>query len=136
MEFRHSKQLAYSPAYNFVFKGYADMLEHGLTHPCMDFGNQTEVVYVLENEKVVCAQLFQVEKIGRVYTVLAYTDPEFRGQGYAVKLFEFLEALLKQRSGFELKVIYTGAVDENDSIHRVLKKTGRDHFISRYVKFY
>jgi GNAT superfamily N-acetyltransferase len=133
--YHYEKQLAFSPAYTFVFCGYAEMLKEKLTHPCLDWGNQSEVVYAKDSEtgKIVCAQLFDVDKLGRAFTKFAYTLPEYRGQGIATKVFEEVEKRLIARG---VIVVYTSAVAENDKIHRVFEKTGRTTFASRAAKWY
>lgn len=136
VQFFHSPQLAFSPPYTFVFKGYLEMLNNKLTHPCQDFGNQSEVIWGELREQIICAQIFHMDKIGRVNTVFAYTDPDFRGKGLAVRMFKHLEDTVKRRTNPPLKAIYTGAVDENGSIQKVFEKTDRTQYTTRYTKFY
>lgn len=132
----HSSQLAYSKPFAFIMKGYADMVEQGLTPPCLDFGNQSEVVYGILQDVCVCAQVFSVDKLGRCYTFLAYTAEAHRGNGYAVEMFNHIEKMLTTRLGRGLKVIYTSAVDGNDSIAAVFEKTGRTQVSQRVAKTY
>jgi ribosomal protein S18 acetylase RimI-like enzyme len=136
ISYHYDKQLAFSQAFTFVFEGYASMLRENLTHPCMDFTNSTEIVYAkdADTNKVVCAQLFVVDPIGRCFTLYAYTHPDYRGHGIAVKVFEHLERQLKGRPG--TLVVYTNCVDENGAIKKVFEKTGREQYAIKFTKYY
>ncbi len=133
--YHHGFQLAYSPAYTFVFEGYAKMLREGLTHPCQDFNMKTEIVYALDvdAQKVVCAQLFAGDAMHRYMTYFAYTHPDYRNSGIATKVFETVENIVKHRKGV---VLYTNSVDSNSSVQRVFEKTDRNFISNRYAKFY
>jgi GNAT superfamily N-acetyltransferase len=133
--YHYEKQLAFSPAYTFVFCGYAEMLKEKLTHPCLDWGNHSEVVYAKDSEtgKIVCAQLFSVDELGRAFTKFAYTDPAYRGKGIATQVFNEVEKRLLSRG---VIVVYTSAVDDNGKIHKVFDKTGRVTFARRAAKWY
>lgn len=133
---KHNPQLAYSPAFTFVMAGYVDMLTRDLTPPCLDFGNQSEVVYGTIEDKCVCAQVFSVDKLGRCYTFMAYTASEHRGNGYAVEMFNTIEKILASRLGKALKVIYTSSVEGNNEIASVFAKTGRRQISQRVAKTY
>lgn len=134
--YHHSKQLAFSPAFTFVIEAFANMLRNNLAHPCFDWGNASEVVWATDvaTSKVVCAQVFGVDNYGRCFTHLAFTDPEYRGNNIASKLFAHLESVIKTRPN--LIAVYTSCVDENGAIKQVFQKTGREQFTAKYVKWY
>lgn len=136
LTYHHAKQLAFSLPFAFVIKGFVAMLKEGLAHPCVEFNNVSEVVYAVDEDAriVVGAQVYNIDEYGRVFTHLAYVLPEYRGQGIAVKLFELLEANVRANKP-HAKIVFTSAMDDNASIKEVFKKTGRDHFTTKFVKW-
>ena len=112
------------------------MLLNNLTAPCLDFGNQSEVVYGTIDDQCVCAHVFSVDKLGRCYTFMAYTAVEHRGNGYAVQMFNMIEKVLTARLGKALKVVYTSSVEGNAEIASVFAKTGRVQSLQRVAKTY
>lgn len=134
----HSRKLAYSPPYIFVFRGYLAMLEAKLTHPALKFTNTSEVVWLLDDEtnRVVAATLFVVDTLGCVFTQFTFVDPEFRGNGLSIQLYNWLEEVVKHRLGVELKAIYTDTVEENGVMRKTLERTGREAYTVRTAKFF
>jgi GNAT superfamily N-acetyltransferase len=135
----HSKHLAYSKAYIFVFTAYLDMLKTKKTHPMQKFGNMSEVCWLEDADaggRVIAVNVYSVDRFSCVYTQMTYVDPEYRGQGLAAQVYSHLEAIVSKRLGPELKAIYTDTVDDNDSMKRVLEKTGREVYTVRSGKFF
>jgi GNAT superfamily N-acetyltransferase len=135
----HSKKLAYSRPYVFVYAGYLDMLRSKKTHPMQKFSNSSEVVWLEDADadgRVVAVNVYTIDSLNCVYTQMTYVDPEYRGKGLASVVYQHLEDIVVRRLGPELRVIYTDTVEENEGMTRVLEKTGREIYSVRSGKFF
>lgn len=127
-----SNYLAFSPAFLFWMREYVKLLETGNTHPCLEFDNETPVVYAVQNGEIVGAQLYKIDRLGRCYTVGLCVSETNKGQGIATAIYEKMREIAVAKG---CTIVYTSVISDNESSLRYVAKGGRKQFVSKFAEF-
>jgi ribosomal protein S18 acetylase RimI-like enzyme len=129
----HDKTLAFCEAFTFIMVNFTRLLVRGQTYPKMEFTNQTQVVYAVDEDKkqVVGAILFFINPDLTAGTCHTSVDPDYQGQGLQTKMFAMVEKILRAAGA---KVISTGAWVDNQGMQASLRASGRDIVVVRGTK--
>ena len=131
MEIIYCPQLAYSPPFKFVMAGFLDLLNSGYTIDRLGFNNNSQVVYAIEDEKIVGVSLFNLTPEKEAIEQFSYVDFKYRRRGIYKKLYEQVEFHCKYQKAV---VLISFSWYNNEPIKQAVTLLGKEITSIRYSK--
>ena len=134
MKIHYSSKIAHCPAFTATLCAYADLLKNGHGNPKFEYGNQSQVVYVTDDEETIVlgANVFVLTPDNEGVFLFSFAHPDHRRKGlYTLMAEEVEKHLLKQGA----QVITYGTWLDNAPMREVTKSMGTDEVSVRSAKW-
>jgi len=123
MELCFSRKLAFSPAFVFVMEAYVELLRAKQTVHKMYFSNNSHVVYMIHDDKIIGATVYMVSDDREGNILFSHVLSEYRRQGVYKKMYEEAERRLIEQGA---RVIISFTWHDNEAMLETYKATGRE----------